>query len=164
MLREPHPLRCHAVLIGGLDFRLPIAAEIAIPHIIRHPGILAAFNPVWGIKLLTTHGIHGFLVLGAVVLVITGGEALYADMGHFGRKPIKRAWLWFVFPCLVINYLGQGALILHQPDAVSNPFFLLAPSWALLPLVLLATVATVIASQAVITGAFSLTQQAIQQQ
>ena len=104
----------------------------------------------------------GFVVLGSVFLAVTGTEALYADMGHFGRAPIQTAWAGLVFPALALNYLGQGALVLKHPEALDNPFFLLAPDWALLPLVILATVATVIASQAVITGAFSVTQQAIQ--
>ncbi|HEY5225936.1 MAG TPA: potassium transporter Kup [Methylovirgula sp.] len=126
------------------------------------PRILFAFNPLEGIKFLFGHGLLGFIVLGSVFLAVTGAEALYADMGHFGRRPIQAAWLYFVLPALGLNYLGQGALVLSDKSAVSNPFFLLAPSWALLPLVLLATVATVIASQAVITGAFSLVRQAIQ--
>ena len=152
-----------AKLFGPITIVWFIAiAAVAVPHILQYPEVLKALYPWYAFEFLFSHGMLGFIVLGSVFLAVTGAEALYADMGHFGRKPIKRAWLWFVFPCLVINYLGQGALILHQPDAVSNPFFLLAPSWALLPLVLLATVATVIASQAVITGAFSLTQQAIQ--
>ena len=104
----------------------------------------------------------GFVALGAVFLTVTGAEALYADMGHFGRKPIQTAWLAFVLPSLAINYLGQGALLLRHPEKLENPFFLLYPGWALLPMVALATAATIIASQAVITGAFSLTQQAIQ--
>ena len=104
----------------------------------------------------------GFLVLGAVVLAVTGAEALYADMGHFGKRPIRLAWLWFVFPALVLNYFGQGALILREPAAIQHPFFHLAPDWALYPMVALATLATVIASQAVISGAYSLTRQAIQ--
>ena len=104
----------------------------------------------------------GFVVLGSVFLAVTGAEALYADMGHFGRRPIQAAWLFVVLPALVVNYLGQGALILHDPKAVENPFYLMAPAWGLLPLVLLSTAATVIASQAVITGAFSLVAQAIQ--
>ncbi len=131
-------------------------------HIPDAPRILLAFNPLEGIKFLFGHGIIGFIVLGSVFLAVTGAEALYADMGHFGRKPIQSAWLYFVLPALGLNYLGQGALVLSNKAAIDNPFFLLAPSWALLPLVLLATVATVIASQAVITGAFSLVRQAIQ--
>ncbi len=124
--------------------------------------ILHAFNPVYALTFLFSHGVISFIVLGAVFLAVTGAEALYADMGHFGRDPIRIAWLALVFPALILNYLGQGALILSDRTALSNPFFLLAPGWALLPLVILATVATVIASQATITGAFSLARQAIQ--
>jgi KUP system potassium uptake protein len=124
--------------------------------------VLLAFNPWYGVNFLLQHGIVGFYTLGAVFLVVTGAEALYADLGHFGRGPIRVAWLVVVLPALLINYLGQGALVLANPKAVENPFFLLFPDWALLPMVLLATVATVIASQAVITGAYSLTRQAIQ--
>ena len=126
------------------------------------PAILAALSPLPGVKFLWANGSMGFVVLGSVFLAVTGAEALYADMGHFGRRPIQAAWLFVVLPALVINYLGQGALILHDPKTVENPFYLLAPAWALLPLVLLSTAATVIASQAVITGAFSLVAQAIQ--
>ena len=124
--------------------------------------VLLAFNPWYGVNFLLHHGIIGFYTLGAVFLVVTGAEALYADLGHFGRGPIRIAWLVIVLPALLINYLGQGALVLANPKSVENPFFLLFPDWALLPMVLLATVATVIASQAVITGAYSLTRQAIQ--
>jgi KUP system potassium uptake protein len=124
--------------------------------------ILAAINPIYGIKFLVNHGHAGLLALGAVFLTVTGAEALYADMGHFGRRPIQMAWLIVVFPALTLNYLGQGALLLSHPEKLENPFFLLYPDWALLPMVLLATVATIIASQAVISGAFSLTQQAMQ--
>ena len=108
------------------------------------------------------HGWQGLVVLGAVVLVVTGGEALYADMGHFGKRPIRVAWFALVLPALLLNYFGQGALLLADPTAVSNPFFLLAPAWAMLPLVVLATLAAIIASQALISGAFSLTRQAVQ--
>jgi KUP system potassium uptake protein len=136
---------------------------MAVPHILRHPGILAAFNPMWGISLLMTHGWHGFLVLGAVVLVITGGEALYADMGHFGRDAIRLAWLPIVKPALILNYLGQAALILERgKSVVGNPFYSMVDGWLIYPLVFIATIATVIASQALITGSYSLTQQAIQ--
>lgn len=131
-------------------------------HIPDAPRILLAFNPIEGLHFLFGHGLLGFVVLGSVFLAVTGAEALYADMGHFGRLPIQSAWLYFVLPALGLNYLGQGALVLHDKAAIDNPFFLLAPSWAMLPLVLLATMATVIASQAVITGAFSLARQAIQ--
>ena len=131
-------------------------------HIADDPAILAAISPTYGIAFLATHGTPGLLALGAVFLAVTGAEALYADMGHFGRKPIQAAWLGFVLPCLALNYIGQGALLLADPAKLENPFFLLYPDWALLPMVGMATIATVIASQAVITGAFSLTQQAIQ--
>ena len=131
-------------------------------HIADDPGILAAISPTYGIAFLATHGTPGLLALGAVFLAVTGAEALYADMGHFGRTPIQTAWLGFVLPCLALNYIGQGALLLADPAKLENPFFLLYPDWALLPMVGMATIATIIASQAVITGAFSLTQQAIQ--
>lgn len=131
-------------------------------HIADDPGVLAAFNPAFAAKFLANHGWIGLITLGAVFLAVTGAEALYADLGHFGRKPIRTAWLFFVLPCLALNYLGQGALVLADPTAVSNPFFLLVPQWALYPMIGLATAATVIASQAVITGAFSLTNQAVQ--
>ena len=131
-------------------------------HIMERPDIVAALNPVNGVRFLTQHGIAGFLALGAVFLAVTGAEALYADLGHFGRGPIRTAWLGFVFPSLVLNYLGQGAMLLGNPQALENPFFRLYPEWALLPMVCLATLATIIASQAVITGAFSMTQQAVQ--
>ena len=131
-------------------------------HIGQNPAVLLAFNPYYGVHFLLNHGLIGFYTLGAVFLVVTGSEALYADLGHFGRGPIRFAWLVVVLPALTINYLGQGALVLADPKAIENPFFLLYPHWALLPMVGLATAATVIASQAVITGAYSLTQQAIQ--
>ena len=137
-------------------------AAAGIWHVVQNPIVLFAFNPWHGISFLLHHGIVGFYTLGAVFLVVTGAEALYADLGHFGRGPIRLAWLVVVLPALVLNYLGQGALVLGNPKAVENPFFLLYPDWALLPMVLLATAATVIASQAVITGAYSLTRQAIQ--
>jgi KUP system potassium uptake protein len=130
--------------------------------IAAHPAVLAAVNPLHALEFLAGNGRLGFLALGAVVLCITGAEALYADMGHFGARPIRYAWLGYVMPALVVNYFGQGALLLADPAAIENPFYLLAPDWARYPLVLLATVATVIASQAVISGAFSITQQAIQ--
>ncbi len=131
-------------------------------HIADDPGIFAALNPYHAVRYIWVNGHTGLIVIGAVFLSVTGAEALYADLGHFGRKPIQAAWLAFVFPALAANYLGQGALVLAHPESVSNPFFLLFPDWALLPVVLLATMATVIASQAVITGAFSMTRQAIQ--
>jgi len=139
--------------------------SIAVPglwHITKNPTVLLAFNPWYGINFLLHHGIIGFYTLGAVFLVMTGAEALYADLGHFGRGPIRFAWLTVVLPALTVNYLGQGALVLADPKSVENPFFLLYPEWALLPMVVVATIATVIASQAVITGAYSLTRQAIQ--
>ena len=131
-------------------------------QIVQNPDVLRALSPTYAFGFLSGNPLAAFLSLGAVVLAVTGTEALYADMGHFGARPIRRAWLWFVLPALVINYFGQGALLIHDSSAISNPFFLLAPDWALLPLVVLATCATVIASQAVISGAFSMTRQAIQ--
>jgi KUP system potassium uptake protein len=138
---------------------------IAIPGVIfiaSDPSVLFAFNPVYAIRFLGGHGVIGLVTLGAVFLAVTGAEALYADLGHFGRRPIQAAWLALVLPSLAVNYLGQGALVLTDPKALENPFFLLYPQWALLPMVVLATIATVIASQAVISGAYSLSQQAIQ--
>jgi len=135
---------------------------MGLPEIARHPGILKAINPLYGIELILNDPGSGFILLGSVVLAVTGAEALYADMGHFGRPPIRRGWLRFVFPCLLLNYFGQGALLLANPDALQNPFYRLAPDWAVYPLVVLASAATVIASQAVISGAFSLTRQAVQ--
>jgi len=131
-------------------------------HIGQNWTVLLAFNPYYGVNFLLHHGLVGFYTLGAVFLVLTGSEALYADLGHFGRSPIRLAWLVLVLPALLVNYLGQGAVVLADPKSIENPFFLLFPEWALLPMVLLATIATVIASQAVITGAYSLTRQAIQ--
>ncbi|CAN5148474.1 potassium transporter Kup [soil metagenome] len=139
-----------------------VIAIAAIPHIVRHPEVLFALNPVHAVSFMLHHGIIGFVTLGAVFLAVTGAEALYADLGHFGKRPIQTAWLYIVLPSLAINYFGQGALVIGDPTALENPFFLMFPDWALLPMVCLATVATVIASQAVITGAYSLTQQAIQ--
>ncbi|WP_427025448.1 potassium transporter Kup [Aureimonas ureilytica] len=137
-------------------------AVIGVSHIGDAPQILHALNPVNGFWFMTSHGILGFTVLGSVFLAVTGAEALYADMGHFGKRPIRIAWLGFVGPALILNYLGQGAFALNDAAALPNLFFLSAPEWARLPLVILATLATIIAGQAVITGAFSLTQQAIQ--
>jgi len=134
----------------------------AVPHIVAHPQVLAAFNPLYAVTFMLDHGLIGFITLGAVFLAVTGAEALYADLGHFGKRPIRTAWLVFVLPALAVNYLGQGALVLANAKALENPFFLMFPAWALLPMVGLATIATVIASQAVITGAYSLTRQAIQ--
>lgn len=139
-----------------------VLAALGMINIIAAPNVLRALNPFWGASFLFAHPGLGFFSLGAVVLVLTGGEALYADMGHFGRKPIQLAWFALVLPALLINYFGQGALLLSKPASIENPFYLLAPGWALYPLVLLATVATVIASQAVISGAFSITLQAMQ--
>jgi KUP system potassium uptake protein len=132
-----------------------------VAHIFDDPSIFLAFNPMYAINFLIQEQYVGIVVLGAVFLTVTGAEALYADLGHFGRRPIQWAWLVVVFPALTLNYLGQGALVLKHPEAMGNPFFLMFPSWALLPMVLLATAATIIASQAVITGAFSLVRQAI---
>ncbi|MGB7777402.1 MAG: potassium transporter Kup [Pseudolabrys sp.] len=137
-------------------------AVAGIWHVGQNLRVLLAFSPWYGVNFLLHHGIVGFYTLGAVFLVVTGAEALYADLGHFGRGPIRVAWLVVVLPALLVNYLGQGALVLTDPKSVENPFFLLFPDWALLPMVVLATIATVIASQAVITGAYSLTRQAIQ--
>jgi KUP system potassium uptake protein len=131
-------------------------------HIRDDPHVLLAINPLHGIQFLAANGVIGLVTLGAVFLVVTGGEALYADLGHFGRKPIQSAWLFLVLPSLVLNYFGQGALVLANPVAIENPFYLLLPERLLLPMVVLATAATVIASQAMITGAYSLTRQAIQ--
>ena len=145
-----------------MSFWFIVIAVGGIWHVAQNPTVLLAFNPWYGVSFLLNHGIIGFYTLGAVFLVVTGAEALYADLGHFGLGPIRAAWLVVVLPALLANYLGQGALVLADPKAVENPFFLLFPDWALLPMVILATVATVIASQAVISGAYSLTQQAIQ--
>jgi KUP system potassium uptake protein len=138
-----------------------VLALLGIWEIVQAPEILLALNPLFGVALLTADPARGFLLLGAVVLAVTGAEALYADMGHFGRWPIHTAWLRLVFPALLLNYFGQGALLLHEPEARQNPFFHLAPDWALYPMVALAGAATIIASQAVISGAFSMTRQAI---
>ena len=152
-----------AALFGPITLVWFAAIAVAgLWHIGQNLNVLLAFNPYYGVHFLLHHGIIGFYTLGAVFLVVTGAEALYADLGHFGRGPIRFAWLVVVLPALLINYLGQGALVLADPKAIENPFFLLYPDWALLPMVVLATAATVIASQAVITGAYSLTQQAIQ--
>src|SRR5215203_4446532 len=137
-------------------------ALMGILHISDDPGVLYAINPVYGVKFLFTHGMIGLATLGLVFLVVTGGEALYADLGHFGRKPIRRAWFGLVLPSLLLNYFGQGAKVLADPAAIENPFYRLVPDILLLPMVVLATAATVIASQAVITGAYSLVHQAIQ--
>ena len=138
-----------------------LLAWLGVQQIAQAPQVLAAVNPVWALGFVAEHPGQTLLVLGAVFLAVTGGEALYADMGHFGIRPIRRAWLWVVFPALVLNYFGQGALVLSDPSAASNPFFRMVPAWAVLPMVVLAGAATVIASQAVISGAFSLTAQAM---
>ena len=140
------------VAIGGLG----------LVQIVRDAHILAAINPIWAVRFFRHHDLHAVTVLGAVVLAVTGAEALYADMGHFGKRPIRTAWFLLVFPALLLNYFGQGSLVLSIPEAVENPFYNLAPSMLLLPMVGLATAATIIASQALISGAFSLTQQCIQ--
>jgi len=139
-----------------------VLAALGLWHIIQEPHVLSAVFPRHALRFFTTNHVTGFLVLGSVFLVVTGGEALYADMGHFGAKPIRLAWFVIVFPSLLLNYFGQGAYLLHDPSGVRDPFFRMAPDWALYPLVILATAATVIASQAVISGAFSLTRQAVQ--
>jgi KUP system potassium uptake protein len=137
-------------------------ALLGVPKIIGNPHVLQAINPMWAIDFCTHYGWIAFVALGAVVLVVTGGEALYADLGHFGKQPIRIAWYSFVMPALTLNYFGQGALLLDRPEAIKNPFFLLAPSWAEIPLFVLATLAAIVASQALITAAFSVTKQAVQ--
>ena len=139
-----------------------VLAALGVAQIIQHPAVLAAMNPSYGVRFFAQNGSHGFVVLGSVFLAVTGGEALYADMGHFGIRPIRLTWFFYVLPALVLNYFGQGALVLADPEAAEHPFFRLAPDWALIPMVVLTTAATVIASQAVISGAFSLTRQAVQ--
>ena len=139
-----------------------VLAGLGVANILPHPEIVGILNPLWAVRFFTYKPGLAFLALGSVFLAVTGAEALYADMGHFGRKAINFSWLILVYPCLVLNYMGQGALLLANPAAARNPFFLLAPDWLRLPLVALATVATIIASQAVISGAFSVTHQAIQ--
>lgn len=137
-------------------------AAIGIWNVVAAPEVLKAFNPWWAMRFFMEHGWHGIFILGAVVLAVTGGEALYADMGHFGAPPIRHGWYFFVLPCLMLNYLGQGAVVLQRPEAVANPFFEAVPGWALYPMILLATMAAVIASQSVITGAYSVARQAMQ--
>jgi KUP system potassium uptake protein len=137
-------------------------AALGLPWILREPAVLGAIDPRHAVTFFSTNGFQGFTVLGAVVLVVTGGEALYADMGHFGIRPIRLAWTFIVLPALLVNYFGQGALVLLDSEAARQPFFLLAPGWALYPLVGLATAAAIIASQALISGVFSLTHQAVQ--
>jgi len=136
-------------------------AALGLIWIVRAPAVIRAFDPRYALAVFETNGFLGFAVLGAVFLVVTGGEALYADMGHFGKHPIRLAWFAVVLPALILNYLGQGALLLLRPDA-THPFFMLAPAWGLVPLVVIATAAAVIASQALISGSFSITRQAIQ--
>ncbi|MEO6104446.1 MAG: potassium transporter Kup [Pseudoxanthomonas sp.] len=139
-----------------------VLAVLGVHNIAGFPSVLTALNPYWAFKFFVTHDWHALFILGAVVLTVTGGEALYADMGHFGKKPIRWAWFGFVLPALVLNYFGQGAVLLEHPAAVESPFFMSMPNWAQIPMTVLATVAAAIASQAVITGAFSVTRQAIQ--
>lgn len=144
-----------------LAWFLAIAA-LGILNIGHNPEVVHALNPWWGVKFFMAHGWHGIFILGAVVLAVTGGEALYADMGHFGKRPIRYAWYIVVLPALMLNYLGQGALVLENPQAVQNPFYIGVPDWAQWPMIALATMAAIIASQAVITGAFSVSRQAMQ--
>ncbi len=139
-----------------------VLAVLGVVNLVHRPEILLALNPLWAWLFIAEDPVLAFLALGSIVLAVTGAEALYADMGHFGRRPISISWLWIVLPALMLNYLGQGALVLETPQAAANPFFLMAPDWARLPLVALATMAAVIASQAVITGTFSVTRQAVQ--
>jgi KUP system potassium uptake protein len=152
--------------VGGLFGPIVIIwflsiAILGVSWIVHAPEVWHSFDPRYGLRFFQLNGFHGFVVLGAVVLAVTGGEALYADMGHFGRRPIRLAWFGLVLPALLLNYLGQGALLLERPDA-SHPFFVMAPSWFLLPLVVIATAAAIIASQALISGSFSITRQAVQ--
>jgi KUP system potassium uptake protein len=137
-------------------------AALGIPHIMRNPAVLSSLSPYYAVHFMVSHGWHAFVLLGAVVLSVTGAEALYADMGHFGKRPIRLAWVMMVFPCLLLNYFGQGAAIMADPAVRSNPFYSLAPSVLQYPLLVLATMAAIIASQALISGAFSLTQQSVQ--
>ena len=139
-----------------------VLAVAGLKEVVAEPAILRAISPTYAVAFMFEHGHTAFIALGSVVLTVTGAEALYADMGHFGRSPIRRAWFAAVFPALILNYMGQGALILDNPKAVDNPFYLLIPEWGRIPMIVLATVATVIASQAVISGAFSVTRQAVQ--
>lgn len=138
-----------------------VLAVLGFVHIGRQPGVLAALHPGYALDFFVQNSVRSFLVLGSVFLVVTGGEALYADMGHFGKRPIRVTWFVLVLPALLLNYFGQGALLISNPAAIANPFFLMAPTWALYPLIALSTMATVIASQAMISGAFSLTRQAV---
>lgn len=138
-----------------------VLAVTGVQHIQEEPAILLSFNPLYAITFIAHHGHIAFIALGTVFLAVTGSEALYADLGHFGKKPIRMAWLWYVLPCLALNYLGQGAMVLHDPSTLDNPFFKLVPPEWTIPLVIITTLATIIASQAVITGAYSLTKQAV---
>ncbi len=161
-LVQRHGTQAVSILFGPIMVLwFLVMAAMGAMHVGDDLSILTALNPVHALRFLATNGLASFIVLGSVFLAVTGGEALYADMGHFGRKPIRIAWGILVFPALTLSYLGQGALVLAHPEAASNPFFLMAPDWFLLPLVLLATCATVIASQAVISGAFSMMKQAV---
>ncbi|WP_412771130.1 KUP/HAK/KT family potassium transporter [Ralstonia solanacearum] len=138
-----------------------LAALIGLVSVLRSPQILVALSPVHAIEFMFRHAVQAFIVFGSVFLALTGAEALYADMGHFGARPIRYAWFFIAMPCLLLNYFGQGAVLLREPSALQNPFFLLLPTWAVAPMIVLATAATVIASQAVISGAFSMTAQAV---
>ncbi|GIW40299.1 MAG: putative potassium transport system protein kup 1 [Candidatus Binatia bacterium] len=152
-----------AVLFAPLNLLwFTVLATLGAASVAEEPHVLLALSPTYALRFFSDNGPTGFLVLGAVFLVVTGSEAIYADMGHFGKRPIRLAWFGVVFPSLLLNYFGQGALLLRHPEAARNPFYRLAPEWALLPMVFLATLATIIASQAVISGAFSLTRQAVQ--
>jgi|JI8StandDraft_1071087.scaffolds.fasta_scaffold07983_3 KUP system potassium uptake protein len=137
-------------------------AALGVAEIRHEPRVFLAMNPLYAVRFFAANGVHGFILLGAVVLAVTGAEALYADMGHFGRKPIRTAWFGLVLPALLLNYFGQGALILRHPEAANNPFYNLAPDWFFVPLLVLATMAAIVASQALISGAFSITQQCVQ--
>ena len=139
-----------------------VLAVLGVMNILHEPEVLQAINPIWALRFFVDHQVGGIFILGAVVLAVTGGEAIYTDMGHFGAKPIRYAWYFFVLPALMLNYLGQGALVLEDPSAIRNPFYVGVPEWGRMPMVVLATAATVIASQAVITGGFSVARQAMQ--
>ncbi|MFJ9452226.1 MULTISPECIES: potassium transporter Kup [unclassified Herbaspirillum] len=161
-LIQRHGTNLVGKLFGPIMFLWFISlGALGLYHILKAPDILVAINPYYAVHFMIEHSLQAFIVLGSVVLVLTGAEALYADMGHFGIRPIRFAWLYTVMPCLVINYFGQGANLLANPEAIKNPFYLMVPDMLLVPMVVLATFATVIASQAVISGAFSLTSQAI---
>jgi KUP system potassium uptake protein len=141
---------------------MAVLAALGVTNITGHPEVIGALNPLWGVRFFAASPATAFLAMGSVFLAVTGAETLYADMGHFGRRAVTYSWLAIAYPCLMLNYLGQGALLLDDPSAVQNPFFLMAPEWARVPLIIIATIATIIASQAVITGAFSVTHQAAQ--